>query len=226
MSQPTPPAAQEPFPNLPLGPYPGMPAPEAPKKRSWFARHKILTTLGALVTLIIVISALSGGESATEPNAGTDTTAPAEAASEPAPAAEEPADEEPAAAGIGSPVRDGKFEFTVTAIEPGVPQVGSDEFGQKAQGQFVLVRLTIQNIGDEAQFFHGSFQKAFDAQGREFSADGGAAIYLEDSNSFLNEINPGNTVNGTLVFDMPLDAAIAKLELHDSLFSGGVTVTP
>lgn len=228
MSQPTP-AAPEQFPNAPLGPYPGMPAPETPKRHSWFARHKILTTLGALVALIIVISALNGGGAGEAPAAGggepaVDASEPASAAEKPA--GEEPAAQEPAAAGIGTPVRDGKFEFTVTAIEPGVPQVGSDEFGQKAQGQFVLVRLTIQNIGGEAQYFDGSSQKAFDAQGREFSADGGAAIYLEDSNSFLNEINPGNTVNGTVVFDMPLDAAISKLELHDSPFSGGVDVTP
>jgi hypothetical protein len=205
-----------------------MPAPEAPAKRSWFARHKILTTLGVLVAFVVVVSALNGGGSGETPAAGQDT--PAVDASEPAaaaqePAAEEPAAQEPAAAGIGTPVRDGKFEFTVTAIEPGVPQVGSDAFGQKAQGQYVLVRLTIQNIGQEAQYFDGSSQKAFDAQGREFSADGGAAIYLDDSNSFLNEINPGNTVNGTVVFDMPLDAAITKLELHDSPFSGGVDVT-
>lgn len=228
MSQPTPPATPEPRTSPPVGPYPGMPAPEAPQKRSWFARHKILTSLGALVALVVVVSALNGGSGEAPAARGGE---PAAGASEPAPAvqepaAQEPAAEQPAAAGIGTPVRDGKFEFTVTAIEPGVPQVGSDAFGQKAQGQFVLVRLTIQNIGAEAQYFDGSSQKAFDAQGREFSADGGAAIYLEDSNSFLNEINPGNTVNGTVVFDMPLDAAITKLELHDSPFSGGVDLTP
>ncbi|MDM8086135.1 DUF4352 domain-containing protein [Cellulomonas cellasea] len=147
----------------------------------------------------------------------------------PAPVAEpEAADapvEQPAAAGIGAPVRDGKLEFTVTAVEPGVASLGSDAFGQKAQGQFVLVRVTVQNIGDEAVFFHGGSQKAFDAQGREFSPDATAPIYLEDANSFLNEINPGNTVNGTIVFDMPVDVAITSLELHDSPFSSGVTVT-
>ena len=217
MSQPVTPAQPNPGSNAPAGPYPSMPGPEPVKKRSWFARHKILTGLGAIVVLFIVVSAANGGpKNAPVVGAATPATDVTQAA--PAPA--------PAAAAIGTPVRDGKFEFTVTSIEPGVPSVGSDAFGQKAQGQFVLIHLTIKNIGDKAQYFDGSSQKAFDAQGREFSADSAAAIYLSDSNSFLNEINPGNAVAGTVVFDMPLDAKIAKVELHDSPFSGGVDVTP
>jgi len=224
VSQPVPPAQSNPLSNVPAGPYPSMPGPEPVKKRSWFARHKFLTGLGAIVVFFVAVSAANGG-SKDAPAAGADTAAAdvTQAAVAPSEAAPAPA---PAAAAIGTPVRDGKFEFTVTSVEPGVPSVGSDAFGQKAQGQFVLMHVTIKNIGDKAQYFDGSSQKAFDAQGREFSSDTGAAIYLADSNSFLNEINPGNTVTGTVVFDMPLDAAIAKLELHDSPFSGGVEVTP
>src|SRR5699024_9722086 len=42
----------------PQGPVP--PAPE-PKKRSWFARHKILTALLAVVLLVIAVRVFSGG---------------------------------------------------------------------------------------------------------------------------------------------------------------------
>jgi hypothetical protein len=41
---------------------------------------------------------------------------------------------------------------------------------------------------------------------------------------FLNEINPGNTVHGKIAFDMPNGVNAMKAELHDSMFSGGVTV--
>lgn len=40
----------------PAGPVPGQPA-----KKSWLARHKILTGIGAFVLLLIVIGALNGG---------------------------------------------------------------------------------------------------------------------------------------------------------------------
>ncbi len=44
------------------------------------------------------------------------------------------------------------------------------------------------------------------------------------SKSFYEPINPGNSLTGTVVFDVPVDAVPASLELHDSAFSGGVTV--
>ncbi|MBO0898947.1 DUF4352 domain-containing protein [Cellulomonas sp. zg-ZUI199] len=210
------------------------PAAAPAPKRSWFARHKVLTTLGAVVLVVGVAGALGGGDDDTAGSASSGSSsaadvgavAPAagEAAADEAPAPE-PAAEEPAAAGIGTPVRDGKFEFTVTAIEPGVARIGSDVLGKDAQGQFTLVHVTVTNIGDEAQYFDGSSQKLVDAQGRTHSADTSAAIYLGDAESFLNQINPGNSVQGTVVFDLPADATPASLELHDSMFSGGVTVT-
>lgn len=130
-----------------------------------------------------------------------------------------------AAAGMNQAVRDGKFEFTVTKVQCGASQIGSNDFGVKAQGQFCRVSLTVKNIGDKAQMFDGSSQHAFNAAGQKYDADTAAAIYLGDeANSFLKDINPGNSVNGTVVFDIPKDAAITKLELHDSAFSGGVTV--
>lgn len=217
---------------VPTDPSPapaGAPAP----RRSWFARHKVLTTIGAVVVVIFVVGALGGGggddspeaASTAEPSAAAEGSAVADGAGDDtAPAAEEPA-AEPAAPGIGTPARDGKFEFTVTSVEADVARVGDDLFGKDAQGQFTLVHVTVTNIGDEAQYFDGSSQKLVDAQGRTHSADGSAAIYLGDAESFLNQINPGNTVQGTVVFDIPANATPASLELHDSPFSGGVTVS-
>lgn len=126
---------------------------------------------------------------------------------------------------IGQPARDGKFEFTVKSAKCGVAKIGTDMLGQKAQGQFCLITVNIKNIGKEAQMFSDSSQKAYSADGTEYSADTGAAIYAnKNAETFLNEINPGNQVSGVLVFDIPAKVKLAKLELHDSPFSGGVTV--
>lgn len=216
---------------IPNGPYPGAPAEQPAKKQNWFARHKILTGLGVVVAVVVIASAASGGgddtPAAGAPNASTSTPKD-EATTDDTKAEDAKADDtkaEDTKAGIGDPVRDGKFEFTVTSVKDGVKSVGDDLLGQEAQGQFVLVKVTVKNIGDEAQMFDGSSQKAFDSEGREFSSDGGAAIYLKGSESFLNDINPGNSVKATVVYDIPKDATLAELELHDSMFSGGVTVT-
>jgi ribosomal protein L12E/L44/L45/RPP1/RPP2 len=193
----------------------------------------VLSTV-ALLTGIAVTSviALAGdGSGAAAPAAvesGPAETQDGKASPGPAaadePEAEPKSADEPKAAGLGDPVRDGKLEFTVTKIETGVAEIGDEYFGKKAQGQFLLVHVKVENIGDEAQTFFGENVTALDADRREFSADTEAAIYLDESNSFVNEINPGNTAEGIVVFDVSKDTKITALELHDSFFSDGVTV--
>lgn len=238
---------QQPFQQQPFQPQAFQPQapfqqqpPVEPKRRSWFARHKVLTGLGALVVVGIVGGIAGQGGEADDAAAPTPSTsespvaaatdaatteAPEAAEAAAAPEADAPA-EPPAEAmpGIGAPVRDGDFEFTVTGVETGVPLIGSDMFGATAQGQFVLVSVTVTNIGDAAQTFLGDNATLVDDQGREHSADTTAAIYLENSESFITEINPGNAVDAVVVFDVPADAVPTSIELHDSIFSGGVTV--
>ena len=63
------------------------------------------------------------------------------------------------------------------------------------------------------------------AAGVKYDNDGAAEIYANSqTQTFLEQINPGNGVTGVLVFDIPKDATIARFELHDSAFSGGVSV--
>ena len=182
-----------------------------------------------IIALIVVSTALGGGDDdAPDASAPAANTAPDQdaAGAEPAgeDAAAEPEDEAPGP-GIGDAVQDGKFEFVVTEIETGIAEVGDEYLNEQAQGQFVLVHMTVSNTGDRAQMLDGSNQKLVDTQGREHSADGSAAIYLGDTGTFLNDINPGNSVEGTVVFDIPSDAEPASITLHDSMFSGGVTVS-
>jgi hypothetical protein len=126
---------------------------------------------------------------------------------------------------VGQEVRDGSFAFVVNGVEPAVRTLGNGVWSSTAQGEYVQVRVTVTNIGDEAQTFSDSSQKLIDTQGRRFDAATGVAVmYVPDSGAFLNNINPGNSVQGVLVFDVPRGLAPASVELHDSPFSGGVSV--
>jgi hypothetical protein len=42
---------------------------------------------------------------------------------------------------------------------------------------------------------------------------------------FLNQINPGDSVHGKLYFDLPKGDTAVTAQLHDSTFSGGVTIS-
>lgn len=84
--------------------------------------------------------------------------------------------------------------------------------------------MAVANIGDEPQTFFSSNQKLYDSQGREFSSDSSAELYDSKAGLWLKDINPGNAFVGTVYFDIPKDATIDYLELHDSAFSDGVKV--
>ncbi|MET7373435.1 DUF4352 domain-containing protein [Micromonospora arida] len=180
------------------------------------------TTLALLATGLIALGCGSGAA-----DKASDSSSDSKASSSSGAEGDTKAEEKPAkTAKIGQPARDGKFEFTVKSAKCGVAKIGSDVLGQKAQGQFCLVTVNVKNIGKEAQMFDGSSQKAYAADGTEYSADTGAAIYAnKNAETFLNDINPGNQVNGVVVFDIPKNVKLTKLELHDSMFSGGVDVT-
>ncbi len=128
-------------------------------------------------------------------------------------------------AGLNTAVRDGKFEFVVTSVDCGRPTVTSGPLSRTAQGRYCLVKLTVRNIGDEGQTFADSYQKAVGPDGERFSADTGVGLLANrDGTAAWNLINPGNSISATVVFDIPTNVQPARLELHDSPFSGGVTV--
>lgn len=132
------------------------------------------------------------------------------------------------AAKIGQPVRDGKFEFTVNTIKCGETVVGTNEYLQaKAQGQFCRVNLTIKNIGNEAQSMFADNQKLIDGSNRQYSCDSDGTIYAAPSGggTWYDQINPGNSVTGDILFDVPAGVTPVTAELHDSSFSGGVKVS-
>lgn len=138
---------------------------------------------------------------------------------------EEGGEGEKKTAAVGDTTEDGSFAFTVTGVEENVESIGGDFMEETPQGQYVIVSVNVENIGTEAQMFNGSDQKLFDGAGIEYSNDSEAEISLEESESFLEDINPGNKVEAKIVFDIPQDVTPATIELHDSAFSDGVAVT-
>lgn len=199
-----------------------------PAARPWYKKKRYII-LGAIAVLVIIIAATSSGSSDDE----TAAPAPSDGATiVPAPSdgatvvPDEGEQAEPDVPGVGDPVRDGKFEFTVTSIETGVTSVGDGDFlTAEPQGTFTLVNMTVANIGDEPQTFFDSNQEGVDDQGRELAPDTSAGLYAnEAAQGFIEEINPGNSINVIVVFDVAAGIELASIIVHDSAFSDGVEV--
>ena len=218
------------------GPGPAQPGRKPKKpllKRWWFWVLAVL----ALFT-VIGIAGGGGDESATD-TAGSDQAADSQSAEE-APAdedaaaedeaddtadqaAEDSADEAPAAYGLGDAVPTGDWEITVSNVESGVSQVGDQYLNSTAQGQYILVDVEVKNTGTEPTYFFEDDVKLLDDAGNTYATDSEASLYTTESGDvfLLEEINPGNTASGVLVFDVPADASPNVLE-----FQGGIFDTP
>jgi len=184
-----------------------------------------LTATTAAAALILALTGCStsgtGTDAPSSEQSAGDTTGETAAAEAPA---EEPA-AEPEGPGIGTPVTSGSFEFTVTAITDAGTTVGSEYLTQTAQGTYVQVDLSIANVGTKSETFVVNYLTLIDAEGREFDADSTATIYASpDANTWITGINPGNAVQGPVLFDVPAGTIPVSLTVTDSLFGGGETI--
>ena len=127
----------------------------------------------------------------------------------------------PPLAGIGDPVRDGKFEFVVIDVEQPGKTLRSGGLEDEALGTWFIVRIKVTNIGEAAQTFFASNQKL----------TFGAATYDPSytwNGTNVEDVNPGLSFEAIVPFDVPegfpRDGVGTILTLHDSVFSGGVEV--
>lgn len=181
------------------------------KKKS---HKKLWIGIGVVIILFFIIKALAGSGSGTSASSTATPNAPqATAASKTMPK-------------IGQPANDGKFQFVVKSIKCGVSQVGSNGLTQDAQGQYCLLDVSVKNIGNASQSFDATGQYLYNATAQKFSASSIATIYeAPEGSTWDQDINPGNSTEGTVVFDIPKGQTPVIAELHDSMFSSGVKVS-
>ena len=195
---------------------PTLPTPPAAPKAGWSARRKVVVGIVVGFILLTIGAGIGGSDQATPKAARGSTKAPETEAPTTAPNDEVP--------GIGDPAGDGQFTFVVQSVACGESSIGSGLFAEDAQGEYCLVNMKVRNTGDVSQMMDSSNQFMFIGN-KEYAPSSDAVLALDESeNFFLEEINPGNAVEGVMVFDIPKGGKPDRLELHDSLFSGGVTV--
>jgi hypothetical protein len=186
---------------------------EAKAMRPWFKKKRILIP-GILVLVIAAMtvsnSGNSGNSNATDSSSeGSDSGTDA-----------------PAYTPIGTAVADGDLmNFTVNEVTCGVTSIGDSNFGAEAQGEFCLVKVTAENISKEPQYL-STDQTAFDAEGAEFDSDTSAMIWVEGNDGFVlgEKLNPGNSLDGVFVFDIPKGGSLEYFEFKADIFSTGVKI--
>ena len=126
--------------------------------------------------------------------------------------------------GIGTSVKSGDLQFTVTKVVRDQTQVGQEYLTQKAQGRYTLVYVTVRNVGKGSETLYDSEQKIKDADSKTYETDSVAEMSMKNNDVWLQQINPGNAVDGILVYDMPAGVKATAIEFSGGLFEDAKTV--
>lgn len=170
----------------------------------------------ALVVIVLIIAVNIGGEDTGTTDTASDDSSKEETTETSAPVKTEPK-EEVKVAGIGEVVKVGDVEFIVNGTSTS-KNVGG-EYGENAQGTFLLVDVEVKNVGTEAITTDTSFFTLKSGE-KTFDADAGASIFANsDTNFFLEQVNPDLSAKGVVVFDVS-DEVIANKELMMQVQTG------
>ena len=219
----TPPAAPS-FAGAPVEPPPfgeqppiGQPAAQDPRRQLIIRFGAVCAALLAVLVVVLIYALfihrdntlqVSAGPSSTTKSAAPTTTS----GNGPGGTGTETATESPTtASGSGPQGTDAGLTFAVTGVET-APSVQSQDapVEQTAQGEYLIVHLTVLNSGDQPGTFVGTFQK-LKAGGTTYSIDDVATAYL---NGTVAQLNPGDTSDLAIAFDVPPGTAPESLEAH------------
>lgn len=180
------------------------------KKQNWFMRHKLVTGILVIVVVFMLIGSLNGGSNTSTSNGSNDQAS-----------SSEEANQAPAMAMLNQPAQSGDLAFTATKVVD-AKTLGNAYTKKNAQGVFKVVSLKIDNTGKETKTVDSSMLKLRDGQGRTFerSIDGQTAKGMTEGSVdlFLQQVQPGLSVNGDIVFDVPADATDLVLVVRGGLF--------
>ncbi|MDE3837894.1 DUF4352 domain-containing protein [Bacillus methanolicus] len=167
-----------------------------------------------LLGIIIIAAIASGGgedteQASTEPKETKTDQSKKEEPKKKETKQEKPKEEtkkEQTTVGMNQPLKVGDVTFTVTGKSTAA-QVGG-EFGQKAQGTYLILDVVVKNEGKKAITTDSSFFK-LKAGDVEYEADAVADAYINENGTsfFLQQVNPGIENKGKIAFDVPADIA-------------------
>lgn len=168
-------------------------------------------------TFVITAAAIAAGLALTGCSAGGATVGAGGTAS-PSTAAQK-------AAGLNTPVTAGSFEYSASGSKDIGATVGTSPLTQTAQGTYIEVDLTIKNVGNSSAVFLSNYVKVVDAVGKTYDADPTATLYANpDQSAWVAAINPGNSITGPILFDVPVGTTAASIQVSDNMFAPGTTI--
>jgi len=128
---------------------------------------------------------------------------------------------------IGDLVKTGRLAYKVTNVTSTNELKSENPFIESAttSGQFIVIDIEALNNDSKARMVDSSMFKVNDDQKREFEPTSDSEVMMVVDGAmdfFLQDINPGLSKTGQLVFELPADANSYTLEVSSGYgWSGG-----
>jgi len=187
---------------------------ENKQKKSWYKRWWAITLF--IIVGFMILGAMFGDDTSNQNNSNQNSGNQIVANNQQV--------EVPKTYSLGDSIQAGDFTWKITKVST-ASQVGEEIYGtlmgEKADGIFLILDVEVSNTGKSAQYLMDSFVKLVDEQGREFSPSTSAAFYLKPQGSALmfDQINPGITKKGKIVYDVPQGLKVADVRISSNLVS-------
>lgn len=188
-------------------------------KKAAFIVTPIVLVLG-LIMAMINGAADSGDDSAAPEPEEVVAEAPAveeevaepseEAVVEDEPAEEEQVEESADAPAEDAPVEESEFGLEITEVER-TTQIGDQYFGSDAQGEYVVVHYTFTNSSGEPIDLTSSEMMLLGVDGTEYAETSDGVMAYPDQYAVFETINPGNSFQGVVVYDIPEGTEVSTL---------------
>ncbi len=160
-----------------------------------------------VVALVVVVAALGSGGGGGSQTAGSGSAEEVE---------DQPGATKANAVAIGEPVKAGKVEWTVVTAREAT-SLKSSFGGSKKEGNFAIVDFNFTNGNKEAVTLDSESFRLIDGKGREFEVDTDTFEYVEpDKDIFLDQVNPGVSKEGEVIFTVAPGASGFTLEAGDT----------
>lgn len=124
---------------------------------------------------------------------------------------------------VGQEAVDGQFTFVVEAFECGHTEVVNGLFRQEPNGEFCLLDLAITNTGEAGRTFFSGAQRLVSYDGGLLTPSSEATLVVSPG-TVNEELNPGLSVETTVVFDVSDPDDIEFAQLKDGPLSQGARV--
>lgn len=168
--------------------------------RPWYKKKRFIIPV-ALIALIVLVAALGGGEETTAAADDTDTTSESSESTQSDDTSSAEVGSSDAPAPPGTPARNKSAQYTVDSVEV---RDSLGDFGNPPAGKYVVVTLSIENVKDETiQMSMEDF--VLEVDGTEIASSSEA--WMLDNAISYEDISPGLTKQGTIVFDVKPELA-------------------